>query len=319
MGASLSGRKFSTIPGDLVTEVTVNREVKIRGGPMRGGYSTSEEAVDDFVLNTHSLAKLRRALKDKMNMKTSSQHKEFSQGQKRLHEQYIMQLINNIHSDPFHGLARNMISGLEITPKIIDSLLGATATGEKRKTEFVTDRVFSRKTSFFLPIKKSGVTYQEEKKKAPKAVSVMKEDRQALGLFVSKCTDKKAAFHYPLTTYPLAIANPEETLYRPKTKYKFRNLLTKLAPDSIQDNPPENAVHIYDAMAVVRGVEAQKTWGDLWKVLLKCFSPNLTHKPSKVHIVFDNYKDNLSFSVKETKRKSRAEGIEGKRVHIGAY
>ena len=78
MGASLTGRKFSTIPGDLVTEVTVNREVKIRGGPMRGGYSTSIEAVDDFILSTHSLAKLRRALKDKLDLKPSCLHKEFS-------------------------------------------------------------------------------------------------------------------------------------------------------------------------------------------------------------------------------------------------
>ena len=85
MGASLSGRKFSTIPSDLVTEVTVNREVKIRGGPMRGGYSTSGDAVDDFVLTTHSLAKLRSALKNKMHMQTSNQHKEFSHGQKKMH------------------------------------------------------------------------------------------------------------------------------------------------------------------------------------------------------------------------------------------
>ena len=37
MGPSLTGRK---IPGDLVTEVTVNREVKIHDDPIRGGYST---------------------------------------------------------------------------------------------------------------------------------------------------------------------------------------------------------------------------------------------------------------------------------------
>ena len=71
MGASLTGRKFSTIRGDLVTEVTVNQEVKTRGGPMRDGYNTSVEDADDFILNTHSLAKLRRALKNRVNVKTS--------------------------------------------------------------------------------------------------------------------------------------------------------------------------------------------------------------------------------------------------------
>ena len=33
MGAGLTGRKLSTFPGELYTEVVVNREVKIHGGP----------------------------------------------------------------------------------------------------------------------------------------------------------------------------------------------------------------------------------------------------------------------------------------------
>jgi len=32
---SLSGEPFSTIHGDLITEITINREVKVRGGPMQ--------------------------------------------------------------------------------------------------------------------------------------------------------------------------------------------------------------------------------------------------------------------------------------------
>ena len=73
-GASLTGTKFFTILGDLVAEVNVNRGVKIRGGPMRDDYSISVEAVDDFNLNTHDLAKLQHALKNRMNVKKSSNH-----------------------------------------------------------------------------------------------------------------------------------------------------------------------------------------------------------------------------------------------------
>ena len=54
MGVSLTGRKFSTIREVLVTENTVNQEVKIRGGLMRGGYRTSLEARNDFILNTYA-------------------------------------------------------------------------------------------------------------------------------------------------------------------------------------------------------------------------------------------------------------------------
>ena len=43
---------------------------------MRRSYSTSVEAVDVFILNTHALAKLRRPLKNRMNVKISSNHKD---------------------------------------------------------------------------------------------------------------------------------------------------------------------------------------------------------------------------------------------------
>ena len=154
MGASLTGRKFSTIRGDLVTEVTVNQEVKTRGGPMRDGYNTSVEDADDFILSTHSLAKLRRALKNRMNVKTSSNLKEFSQGPKKMHEQYIQQLLATIPTDPFHALAPNIMSGLEISSKIIYALLAAKETGEKFHLEFLKNRVISHNASFFEAIKK---------------------------------------------------------------------------------------------------------------------------------------------------------------------
>ena len=38
-GGSLSGEPLSTILRGLITEVTINREVKVRGGPMMGGYT----------------------------------------------------------------------------------------------------------------------------------------------------------------------------------------------------------------------------------------------------------------------------------------
>ena len=68
-------------------------------------------------------------------------------------------------------------------------------------------------------------------------------------------------------------------------------------------------------MAIVRSLASQKTWEYLWRLLLKCFAPNRVHSPSKVHVVFDNYTDNQTFSFKQTKRVSGAAG-EGKRFPI---
>ena len=47
-GVSLSGGPFSTVHGNYITEVTIKREVKVRGGPLQGGYSTSLKAEDTF-------------------------------------------------------------------------------------------------------------------------------------------------------------------------------------------------------------------------------------------------------------------------------
>ena len=205
-----------------------------------------------------------------------------------MHEQYIQQLLTIIPADSFHGPARNTMSGLKISSKIIDGLLAAKETGEKLHLEFAKNRLTSHNTSFFETIKKSSITYKEEKKKTPKAIPILK-DRQALGLFVSKCTDKKAAFHYPLTSYHLAIADPSGKFYEPTAKLLFRNDLIKLSCDSIEKNSPNNAVHAYDGIAIVRSVASQKVCGDLWRLLLKGFTPNMVHSPSRVHIVFDNY------------------------------
>ena len=69
-GGSLTGDKFSTKHADLITETTVDWEVKVRGGPMQGGYSTDLDAMNIFVKNTHFIAKLRSVLKERIHLFT---------------------------------------------------------------------------------------------------------------------------------------------------------------------------------------------------------------------------------------------------------
>ena len=45
-GGNLSGQPFSTEHGDLIIEMTVNKEVKVRGGPMQGDYSTDLKSMN---------------------------------------------------------------------------------------------------------------------------------------------------------------------------------------------------------------------------------------------------------------------------------
>lgn len=40
-GGSLSGGPISTVHGDYITEVTIQQQVRVRCGPLQGGFSTS--------------------------------------------------------------------------------------------------------------------------------------------------------------------------------------------------------------------------------------------------------------------------------------
>ena len=88
-GGSVTGEPFSTKHGDLIIETTVNRDVKVRGGPMQGGYSTNLNATNTFIKTTHLMAKLRSALKKKLHLLTSSKHKETSKSSIKRHETTI--------------------------------------------------------------------------------------------------------------------------------------------------------------------------------------------------------------------------------------
>ena len=69
--------------------------MKVRGGPM-GGFSTSFDAENDFVLNSHILAELRKKLKSKMRLKTASTHKEATYGEMERHKEQIKSLLQNL-------------------------------------------------------------------------------------------------------------------------------------------------------------------------------------------------------------------------------
>ena len=64
----MSGEPFSTIHGDLMTEVTINRDAKVRGGSMMGGYSTSDKKNDAFVKTSHIMAKSRSKLTEQVHL-----------------------------------------------------------------------------------------------------------------------------------------------------------------------------------------------------------------------------------------------------------
>ena len=74
MGGSITGEKFSSIHGDLVTEL-FNKETKGTAGPFRAGFSTNIDAVNNWVNTIHIHAMLRANLQKIPHIRTSSKHK----------------------------------------------------------------------------------------------------------------------------------------------------------------------------------------------------------------------------------------------------
>eukprot|EP00794_Sanderia_malayensis_P002977 gene2977-3431_t len=143
-GGSLKGKPFSTIHGDLITEVTINREVKVRGRPMQGGFSTNERTTDAFIKTSHIIANIRGKLKEKLNVLTSSVHKETTFGSRTENEKAVSNLTKQLESyfNPFlDGPARHMKSGQEIHQSVVDGLLASSSVGEMAYLEFVNTRI----------------------------------------------------------------------------------------------------------------------------------------------------------------------------------
>ena len=218
-GGSLSGDKFSTIHGDLITETTINRKVKVRGGPMRGGYSTSLPNIDTFIKTSHLMAKIRRKMKEKLNVLTTSVHKELTPGARKHHDAVVSKLASKVMSyfDPFiDGPALHFETGQDIDSSIINGLLTSDSLGEDLLQNFIKKRLMApekEKVGPFDTISKAKLkTGLEKKKKNNKVLDIIKEDPQAFSLMVGKVGSAAEALAFPITTVPLVLAEPDMTL-----------------------------------------------------------------------------------------------------------
>ena len=121
---------------------------------MRGGQSTSIDAENDFILNSHVLAEL----KNKINSKTDPNHKELTTGVFEKHEKRIAGLNGSLndYGDLFHGVSQNMATCAEI-PFNKNGLLSARKYGTDRVEQFMKKRFLYREVSFYDPIQRSTI------------------------------------------------------------------------------------------------------------------------------------------------------------------
>ena len=84
-------------------------------------------------------------------------------------------------------------------------------------------------------------------------------------------------------------------------KYLFRNYLIDSSAAFVDILSELNSLKIYDAMAVIRSVPSQPAWEDLFKILIKVYK---LKKSIEIILVFDNYTDELQYSLKEQETAS---------------
>ena len=87
----------------MITEVTINREVNVRGGLTMGGYSTLYKTNVAFIKTSHFMAKARSKLKEQVNLLSSCVHKDLSPGSRKHHDNIVTDMKEKIleYCDPF--------------------------------------------------------------------------------------------------------------------------------------------------------------------------------------------------------------------------
>ena len=92
--------------------------------------------------------------------------------------------------------ARNIATGAEISPKVVEGLLNAPAIGDRKYLTFIHERLVTGEVGFFEPLKKVIIdTGLKKKKSKPKAVTVIQEDRQGFLISMLRCSIRSPLFH----------------------------------------------------------------------------------------------------------------------------
>ena len=110
-----------------------------------------EDGAVKFLPPSPTQIRVKKELKNKMNLKTDLNHNESTPGEIKKYEEEITGRIGSLkdYGDPFHGVAQNMVTGAEIPGNIINGLLSARENGTERVEQFIKKRLLSGEVSFY--------------------------------------------------------------------------------------------------------------------------------------------------------------------------
>ncbi len=200
-------------------------------------------------------------------------------------------------------LARDITTGKEIDEAILNDISRAADVSNSKFQEFVQQRFVKGEVDFFSPIKKNNLqTGLKAKKTENKKISILKEDRQAFGFILGKGADLHESFQYPITRYPLSIANSDGKLKKGQ-KSLLRNFLTAEA-NEVTESAPKHSRWIVDAMAQVRCLRPKKKYLDFARSFRHAITPDADLEPLTIEVINDVYNAN---SIKSHIREKRGE------------
>ena len=183
------------------------------------------------------------------------------------------------------------MTGVEIDVNIVSDLLLSTEIGNERFTKSVEERMKApeeKRIDFFANIPKSKIRIGLEKVKVKNnTLDVIKEDRQAFRLLVGKVQTPSEVEKYPLTTVPLAMTEPNQTLRQQSTKATLRRYFYEKS-DSVVKEIPGEANWLEDGMAAVAVVPPKEPYKDFaYAILSYCKQKDVTF-PKSLTIKFDS-------------------------------
>ena len=309
--ASQSGGVFNSVLGDYICE-RQNAEAKNSGSRLKAGFMKNTAGFNRWIRTRHIALNMKTFLDKTLSIKVApSVHKDSTPSGIRRHTENVMKLKNVIRNDYSYDFFGNeplkaITTGKEVPVDVVEQMISSSEIGNDGLKKFIKDRLVDQNTSFFSKLKKNMLnTGIKKPKKTPKPVEALKEDAQGFGVLSEQSIPLSEGFKFPVTEYPMSIAESKVDLRgaTSASKSRFRNHILKKADAAIYVNP-KNAVWIYDVGKFVRCQAPAASYRLYFDKLIKSMAPPKDAKPSAVHFVIDKYIDD---STKTGARKSRGE------------
>lgn len=307
---------FSRNEADKTIENTINKDCKSPGGFT--GFSVNFCSTQKWILNSGRRALYKRFLQQMLTSKCSTQkHNDLFLGRMKQDEKDVASIYHilgtSCYTNPWHGGdLRSLSSGLVATQQVREDIMNAHDKGSAAFQNFVSDRCLSDpQKQFFDPLPKLQLKTFSSLKKVFK--TKLKDKTVALASHVSLFTrlafiaqnrkiDMRNVLTYPLGPLPWALSDANG-YPRTTDKSQLIRVLEKKIPS--QNDHPICCASVFDGMHLLRktNIPSGVTFGKAAEMILNRL---LSCPSSRIHVVFDEYREN---SIKTFQRIKRRQGF----------